>query len=72
MDMRVSSVSEALSCGFDAFQNSGLLQTKVLGLLCMPFWRSKDSVSGTDFVAWAHSAETSMMPSSFDWITNEN
>ena len=43
------------------------LWTEVLGLLCMPFLRSRvDSVSGTDFVAWARAAETSMMPSFFD------
>lgn len=63
-DFAVKMVEKLRFWGFALLCSAtGILVNGVLGLLCMPFWRSKDSVSGTDFVAWARAAETSMMPS---------
>eukprot|EP00435_Cladocopium_sp_Y103_P027980 s1485_g6.t4 len=56
-DFAVKMVEKLRFWGFALLCSAtGILVNGVLGLLCMPFWRSKDSVSGTDFVAWARVA----------------
>jgi len=64
-DIAVQMVETLRFWGFAVLSSAtGILVNGVLGLLCMPCWQSKDSaLSGTDFVAWARAAETSMMPS---------